>query len=250
LRVQISVVIITKNEEENLKRSLPKLYWCEDIVVVDDQSTDHTVSIAESFGCKVHRRVFDGFGRQKQFAVSQAQFQWVLNIDADEVLSDDLIEELKQLDLEHTQYSGFMIPIRHVFMGRVFKYGKESRYYHLRLFNKTKGSFNHAAVHEKVELSGPVKQLSNVILHYSYRDLDHYFQKFNTYTSVGAKKLKEQKKSRSLLLCLAAFPVYFVKHFFFYGNILNGRQGFIWSYLNAWYHTVKYLKLNELNQKK
>jgi glycosyltransferase involved in cell wall biosynthesis len=247
--VQISVVIITRNEEENLKKSLPKLHWCEDIIVVDDHSTDHTVSVAESFGCQVHRRTFDGFGTQKQFAVSRARFNWILNIDADEVLTDDLIEELKQLDLEKTGYSGFEIPVRHVFLGKIFRHGKESKYFHLRLFSREKGNFNSAAVHEKVEVKGKAGRLSNVILHYSYRDLDHYFIKFNQYTSVGAKKLKEQGKSRSLTGCLAAFPVYFIKHFLVYGNILNGRAGFIWSYLSAWYHTVKYLKLHELNHK-
>jgi glycosyltransferase involved in cell wall biosynthesis len=245
--VQVSVVIITKNEEENLRKSLPKLHWCEDIVVVDDNSNDRTISVAESFGCKVFSRSFDGFGTQKQFAVSKTRFRWVLNIDADEVMSDELIEEIKQLDLE-SRMAGYEIPIRHVFMGKVFKYGKESKYYHLRLFNKDKGNFNSATVHEKVIVDGGIQKLSNMILHYSYSDLDHYFRKFNQYTSIGARKLKEKNKSRSLLLCIAAFPLYFVKHFFFYGNILNGRTGFVWSYLSAWYHTVKYLKLYELNK--
>ncbi len=127
----ISVVIITKNEEENLRKSLPQLSWCEDIVVVDDNSSDQTVSVAESYGCQVHRRAFDGFGTQKQFAVSKTKFNWVLNIDADEVLTDDLVQELKQLDLSGDEPCGYMVPIRHVFMGKVFRHGKESRFFKL-----------------------------------------------------------------------------------------------------------------------
>jgi glycosyltransferase involved in cell wall biosynthesis len=248
--VQISVVIITKNEEENLRKSLPKLSWCEDIIVIDDNSTDQTIAVAESFGCRVFTRTLDGFGAQKQFAVSKTKFDWVLNIDADEVMSDDLVQEIQLLDLSRPVITGYQVPVRHVFMNRIFRYGKESKFYHLRLFNKRAGNFNAATVHERVEISGKQQKLHHVILHYSYKDLEHYFRKFNHYTSIGARKLKEKGKSRPLLLCIAGFPAYFIKHYLFYGNILNGAAGFTWSYLNAWYHTVKYLKLHELNQQK
>ncbi len=246
----VSTIIIAKNEAANLKLSLPQLKWCSDIVLIDDNSTDETLAIAESFGCRVFKRTFDGYGIQKQFAVSKAQNQWILNIDADEVLSDELVEEIAQLNLEDNEIVGYEIPIRHVFLGKVFKYGKESRFYHLRLFNKSKGNFDDAKVHEKVHLNGKVLKLQNVILHYSYKDLEHYFEKLNRYTSIGAAKLKENGKSRNLLLTVAGMPFYFIKHYFIYGNILNGKAGFIWSYLNAWYHVVKYLKLYELNSKK
>ncbi len=248
--LSISTIIIARNEAENLKISLPQLGWCKDIVLVDDNSTDNTVAVAEHFGCKVFKRTFDGYGTQKQFAASKAENNWILNIDADEVLSDELIEEIKQLNLEDTALAGFEIPIRHVFLNKVFLYGKESKFYHLRLFNRSAGNFNAAKVHEKVHLNGPVKQLKNVILHYSYKDLDHYFDKFNRYTSSGAIKLKEKGKSRNLFFTILGFPFYFIKHYFIYRNVLNGRAGFIWSYLNAWYHVVKYLKLHELNSKK
>ncbi|NQW42137.1 MAG: glycosyltransferase family 2 protein [Bacteroidetes bacterium] len=246
--MSISTIIIAKNEAENLKISLPKLHWCKDIVLVDDNSTDETIKIAEQFGCRVFTRIFDGFGTQKQFAVSQALNNWVLNIDADEVLTDELIEEIQILKLNN-EISGYELPIRHVFLDKIFKYGKESRYYHLRLFNKLEGNFDSASVHEKVILKGNVLKLQNVILHNSYKNLDHYFEKFNRYTSIGAEKLKEKGKSRNLLMSIVSFPIYFFKHYILYRNFLNGKAGFIWSYLNAWYHVVKYLKLNELNNK-
>jgi glycosyltransferase involved in cell wall biosynthesis len=247
--MQISVIIIAKNEAENLKRSLQKLHWCDDIVLIDDCSSDQTAEIAASFGAKVFQRAFDGFGTQKQFAVAQTQYPWVLNLDADEVMEDALIQEILALN-ESEEISAYELPIQHVFLGKVFKHGKESNYPHLRLFNKNKGNFNDAVVHEKVITSGKTLRLKGKALHYSYKNLEHYFQKLNSYTQAGAIKLKEKGKSRSLFLCILSFPIYFVKHYFVYGNILNGKEGFIWSYLNAWYHTVKYLKLYELNQKK
>jgi glycosyltransferase involved in cell wall biosynthesis len=247
--MQISVIIIAKNEAENLKRSLPKLHWCDDIVLIDDCSRDQTAEIAKSFGAKVFQRAFDGFGTQKQYAVAQSIHPWVLNLDADEVMDDALIDEILALK-ESEEVSAYQLPIQHVFLGKVFKHGKESNYPHLRLFNKQKGNFNDAVVHEKVITSGKTLRLKGKVLHYSYRNLEHYFQKFNSYTQAGAIKLKEKGKSRALILCILSFPIYFLKHYFAYGNVFNGKEGFIWSYLNAWYHTVKYLKLYELNQKK
>jgi glycosyltransferase involved in cell wall biosynthesis len=248
--MSISVIIIAKNEADNLQLSLPKLHWCDDIVLVNDNSTDNTLEIAEQFGCKIFNRAFDGFGTQKQYAVSKAAHQWILNIDADEVLSDELIKEILSIDFKNTATVGYTIPIRHVFLGKVFLHGKESNFKHLRLFNKLSGNFDDAKVHEKVRINGPISALKNVVLHYSYKDLKHYFDKFNQYTSIGAIKLKEKGKSRSLMLTVASFPFYFLKHFFVYRNFMNGKSGFIWSYLSAWYHVVKYLKLHELNSKK
>ncbi len=227
--MRISTIIIAKNEAENLKKSLPKLHWCDDIVVVDDFSTDDTVAIAKSFGAKVFSRNLDGFGTQKQFATAQTSNNWVLNIDADEVISDALIDEIKSIDLENTIYDGFEIPIRHVFLGKPFKYGKESKFMHLRFFNKQKGGFDDAKVHEKVTLRGKVSNFQQVILHYSYANLEQYFTKLNKYTSIGAEKLFEKGKKRKVVFTICSFPFYFIKHFLFYGNILNGKEGFIWS---------------------
>jgi glycosyltransferase involved in cell wall biosynthesis len=247
--VRVSVVIIAKNEADNLRLSLPRLHWCDEIIVVDDNSIDNTAEVAKEFGAKIFQRTFDGFGTQKRFAVAKANNDWVLNIDADEVLSDALIAEIQQL--EATQNcNAYNIPIRHVFLGRIFMHGKESAYKHLRLFNKQYGNFDEAEVHEKVQVSGSILNLKEVILHYSYKNLSHYFTKFNQYTDIGAQKLKAKGKTRSLIGCILGFPVYFIKHYFVYRNFLNGWQGFVWSYLNAWYHTVKYLKLYTLNQQK
>ncbi|MEZ4803955.1 MAG: glycosyltransferase family 2 protein [Bacteroidia bacterium] len=245
--MKISVVIIAKNESENLKLSLSKLDWCDDIVLVDDFSSDDTKSVAESHGAIVYQRKLDDFGLQKQFAVSKAKHNWILSIDADEILSDNLISEIKQLNLE-SEITAYNIPRQHVFLGKIFKYGKESKMLIIRLFNKKFGNFNSSSVHEKVETKGKVSNLKNSILHYSYRDLDQYFEKFNVYTSRGAQLLKNKGKNRPFLLIVLLFPIYFLKHYLIYGNFLNGKEGFVWSYLSAWYHTVKYLKLSELNK--
>lgn len=246
--MRISAVIIAKNEGYNLRKSLPKLSWCDEIIVVDDNSTDDTVEVALSFACKVYTRTFDGFGTQKRFGISHAVNDWILNIDADEVLSDELILEIQQTK-EGMDIQAYELLIRHVFLGKVFNYGKESGYPHLRLFNRLYGNFDEATVHEKVHIEGKIARLRGLVMHHSYRDLNHYFEKFNRYTEIGAEKLAAQGKKRSLIACMASFPLYFFKHFFLYRNFMNGWQGFVWSYLNAWYHTVKYLKLYAKNHR-
>jgi glycosyltransferase involved in cell wall biosynthesis len=245
--VNVSAVIIAKNEDINLLKSLPKLHWCDEIVVVVDNQNDTSIPIAESFGAIIKFNTFETFGKQKQFAVNQAKNQWVLSLDADEILTDELIAEISNLDLLKIDFSGFEIPRTHVFMGKTFQYGKESNDYILRLFNKNAGQFDEAQVHEKVIINGKIQRLNNKILHYSYENLQHYFTKFNIYTSQGALKLFEKGKKRMLIACFLSFPLYFFKHYFLYLNILNGWQGLVWSHLSAWYHTVKYLKLYELN---
>lgn len=170
----LSTVIITFNEAHNLERTLSKLTWCDEIIVVDSGSTDGTLEICASFGCKIFHRAFDGYGPQKQYAMSLAKNKWVLCLDADEVLTDALVTELQQ-EMQDPQFDGYLIPLTLVFLGREFKYGSEAWKYFLRLFNKELGNFDDSMVHEKVVLDGRKKKLVNHILHYSYRNISHYF---------------------------------------------------------------------------
>ncbi len=244
----LSTVIITCNEENNLRRSLPQLTWCDEIIVVDSGSTDNTLEVCKKFGCKIFHRQFDGYGAQKQFAVSLAKNKWILCLDADEVLSDELVEEMKE-EMKHPEADGYLIPMTFVFMGKKFRYGKEAWRYFLRLFNKEAGNFNDLKVHEKIVLRGQQKKLKNNILHYSYRSITQYFAKFNKYSSYGAEMACQQGKTRSLLMVVLAIPLNFLKYYFLELNMLNGVSGFYWSVFNAFYHFVKYIKIRELDAK-
>ena len=240
----LSTVIITCNEEHNLRRSLPKLTWCDEIIVVDSGSTDNTLDICKKFGCKTYHRKFDGYGSQKQYAVSLARNKWVLCLDADEVLSDELVKEIQE-ELEHPSAEGYLIPLTFVFMGKQFRYGKEAWRYFLRLFNKEAGNFDDRKVHEKIILEGTQQKFKNNILHYSYQNISQYFNKFNKYSSYGAEIACRQGKNRSVFMIVLAVPLNFLKYYFLELNILNGLSGFYWSAFNAFYHFVKYIKIRE-----
>ncbi len=246
--VKVSAVIITYNEEKVLRRTLSRLYWCNEIIIVDSHSTDNTVSIAREFGCKVYTRTFDGYGSQKKFAVAQASNDWILCVDADEVLSAELVQEIKDTLTEDTQYAGFSIPMNLVFLNKEFVHGKESGRHFLRLFNKQKGGFTDAKVHEGIELQGPVKRLQGYIKHYSYTSLHQYMEKCNKYSSFSADMAYNKGKNKSLLVIIMALPFNFFKYYILERNFMNGSKGFYWSALSSYYHFMKYLKLKELQQ--
>ncbi len=125
--IKVSAVIITCNESRNIARTLSKLYWCDEIVIVDSYSTDNTVAICEEFGCRIFSKTFEGYGPQKKYAVAMAKNDWVLCIDADEVLSDALILEIRaELD-SNPPFVAYELPMNLVFLNKEFRYGKESR---------------------------------------------------------------------------------------------------------------------------
>ena len=239
---RVTAVLITLNEELNLKRTLPQVSWCDEIIVVDSGSTDNTVQLCRNFGCKVVHRAFDGYGSQKKYAVSLSRNNWILSLDADEVLSDELVDEIKN-EMIAPKAAGYLLPMNLVFLGKEFTFGKESNRFFLRLFNKQLGNFNDLKVHEGIELIGEKIKFKNKILHYSYQDISQYFKKLNTYSSFGAKLAFEKGKNKSVFTIISTIPLNFIKYYLLHGNILNGANGFYWSVFNTYYHLVKYLKI-------
>ncbi|MGB5892550.1 MAG: glycosyltransferase family 2 protein [Ignavibacteriaceae bacterium] len=249
---KISCVIITFNEEENIRKALNSVKWCDDIVVVDSGSKDKTIEICEEYNCRIYEKEFNGYGEQKRFAVSLASNDWILSIDADEVVSDELCDEIKKIfNDDEIKFNGFFLSRSLIFLGKYFKYGRESREYFLRLFNKNYGNFSSNKVHEKVKLKGDTQKLNGTLHHYSYTNIEQYFNKFNSYTTKAAQVLfDEGNKGRSVAAIVLGFPVYFFKNYFIYRNFLNGTQGFLWALFSSLYPVIKYFKLWALWNKK
>jgi len=249
--VNVSAVIITLNEEAIIGEAISRLWWCDEIIVIDSGSTDKTVEICEQHGCSVYFRAFNGFGEQKNYGVSKAKNDWILCIDADEILTEPLIDEIRtELSQSQIEYAAFTMPRNLVFMNKVFGHGKESKSSLIRLFNKTRGGWDGAVVHEKVCVEGAVKKLENKILHYSYHDYSQFLGKINLYSSLGSRKLLEKKSNKGKALVVLAIPFNFFKYYIIDRNFLNGYRGFVWATFNTFYHFVKYLKLGELKRAK
>lgn len=257
----LSVTIIVKNEEKNILRCLESVKpVAGEIIVVDSMSTDQTASICRSFGCRVFQREFDGYGSQKQFAVDQATNDWILSIDADEVISDELRRELiamfglqshKVTESElaiSTSPSGYRIPFSLCFMGRIMKHSGVGNEFHLRLFDRRKGRFTTVPVHEGIEITGNTSELKGRIIHYSYRDISHHLGKINIYTSQAADGNLSRGKSYPRIWVGLKFPFSFFSFYFLKGGILDGYPGFMWSFMAAVYATLKIAKTVELKE--
>ena len=245
----LSVVIITKNEEKNILRCLESVKWADQIVLVDSQSTDRTVEIANEYGAKIISPEWQGYGPAKKAGVDSADHDWVLSLDADEVLSESLIEEIKDLLSKDNLADGYYIPRKTNFIGKWINHCGWYPDYVLRLFDRRQGNFNLAVVHEAVIIEGRTEKLKHDMLHYSYPDLEEYFNKFNRYTTIGAEQLHRQGKKAGFFHVAIKPPIAFIKHFIIKAGFLDGLEGFLVSFLSATAVMVKYGKLYRLNKK-
>ena len=249
-RPPVSAVIITRDAERLLGQVLAALAWCDEILVVDSGSRDRTIDIATRAGARLLQHEFEGYGPQKAWAVGQAKHDWVLVVDADEVVTPELRREIEQrLERDAGAYAGYEIPISLVFLGRLMRHGGEYKMRHLRLYDRRRGNYNQNRVHERVELNGPVTRLDEQILHDSYGSIEAYFEKFNDYTTAGAMELQAKGKTASVATIALRFPATFVRQYFLRGHILNGYPGLVWSLFSAFYPVVKYAKLRELERR-
>jgi glycosyltransferase involved in cell wall biosynthesis len=247
MKTQISVFIIAYNEENIIGKCLEKLDFAAEIIVVDSGSTDKTVEICNKFGAKVIFNKFENYGIQKQFALNQTSNDWVLSLDADEVLSNELISEIKNLDL-NKEFSGYKIPRTHIFLNKVFKYGSENKKPILRFFNKKQGNFEQNKVHEIINVDGKIGLLKNEILHYTVSDIATAARKNLNYALLSGEFNAEKGKKSSILKSIFKIPYEFVRIYFIQLNFMNGYQGFVWSFFCSFGSFIKYAKLYELNK--
>jgi glycosyltransferase involved in cell wall biosynthesis len=254
-RSTLSVAIVTLNEADNLARTLASVRFAEEIVVVDSGSTDRTVEIASSFGAKVFSEPWKGFALQKNFAIDQCVGTWVLSLDADEELTDELQAEIRgmlEADAQMTpQVDGYQLRLRHVFLGRWMRYGGYYPDMKLRLFRRVASTglahFTDRPVHESVAVAGRVEVMKNDFLHHGYPDLEIYLEHMNRYSTLGAQIIAAKGKiSRSwpaFLWNVVLVPkLTFVWNYFFRLGFLDGREGLLLHLYHSAYISWKYAK--------
>ncbi len=241
---RLSVVIITKNEEEDIGSCLESVKWADEIIVVDSSSDDGTVEICRRYGSKVFETKYEGYAKKKNFAIEEATGEWVLSLDADERISPELAEEIKEVLRGNGKDDGYLIPMKFYFFGHWMRYGGLYPKHHLRLFKKEKGRFEERAVHEGVKVKGRVGYLRNPMFHYSYKNLDDYLQKFDRYSTLDALD-KAGKQRHGRWYPFLRLPGEFILTYFIRQGFRDGFPGLLYSVLNAFYVFVKYVKLWE-----
>jgi glycosyltransferase involved in cell wall biosynthesis len=288
--LSLSVVIITKNEEANLARTLQSVAWADEIVIVDSGSTDRTREIAESFHAKFFVEAWKGFAAQKNSALQKAGGDWILSLDADEELEPALADEIRQTLSASPSAAGFWIPRKNFFLGRWIRHGGFYPDPKLRLFRRGAGKFQDRLVHEDIQLSGPTAKLKNHLLHHAYPTLETYLEHMNRYSSLGAemmltrvvREMTEAKRAReatispqvartldqvnneikrirpeaqslvdfSFLDIVIRPRLTFFYNYILRGGFLDGREGLLLHLYHANYVSWKYAKAWELNHRR
>jgi glycosyltransferase involved in cell wall biosynthesis len=243
----ISVYIICFNEEENIRDCLESVKWADEIIVVDADSTDKTVEICKDYTDKVFIHPFSDYCSQKNLALSKCSGEWVLSIDADERVTDELAEEIKGVVLEK-KWSGYLIPRKSYYLNRWIRYSNWYPDAKLRLAKRGLCRWEGEGLHERLVVEGRVRRLKSELLHYSYRSISEHIKRMDRYTEISAEEMK-RKGRRFRLLDLTFRPLWnFFKHYFIKLGFLDGVPGFVIAAM-AFYHTfLKYIKLYEIER--
>jgi glycosyltransferase involved in cell wall biosynthesis len=243
----LSVIVITHNEEKNIEVCLQSVAWAREIIVVDSQSTDRTVELAKTFTKKIFIKEWMGYAGAKNFALDNATFDWILWLDADERVTPELASEIKSIVHNNAyDYTGFEVARRAYFLGKWIKHCGWYPGYVVRLFKRVKVRFNDSRVHEKVDINGTIGRLKHDLLHYTDDTLYHYLEKFNMYTTLAAADMKQAGKRFSLYDIIVRPPFLFFKMYIIRRGFLDGMHGLVLAMLSASYVFVKYAKLREL----
>jgi glycosyltransferase involved in cell wall biosynthesis len=232
----ISVIMIARDEAARIAAALASVRWAGEIVVVDAESTDGTAEIARGLGARVVTRPWTDFADQRNAALREATGEWILSLDADEIVSPELAAEIAAVVGAFDPARGYLIPFRNYLGARWMKFGGLYPDYHLRLFRREGATFE-GAVHERVQVPGPIGRLRHPIEHRTYADRADLFRKVRRYAPVEGKARAARNTTRSTVLpaLLARVPYRFVRTLFFQAGWRDGADGWVHAWALALY---------------
>lgn len=252
--MQLSAIIITRNEQYNIEGCLKSLDFADECIVLDNASTDNTVQLARSLGASVHVMPdWPGFGRQKNRALALAQHEWVLSIDADERVTTELRNAILVAIKNPNGIDCFSISRSSWFCGRFIRHSGWSPDYVARLFRKGTAKFSDDLVHERLLHHGVEKRLNGVLLHYSFRSFSDVLQKVDQYSTASAKQAHERGQHASIFTALGHGIWSFIRVYFLKFGFLDGAHGLalaISSAEGSYYRYLKLWQMTEMNKLK
>ncbi|MGO8789590.1 MAG: glycosyltransferase family 2 protein [Terriglobia bacterium] len=245
----ISATIITHNEEANIAGAIRSLSCADEIVVIDSDSTDGTREIAAGLGARVITHHFAGFAAQKNVATSHAQHDWILSLDADEELDGNAQAAVLEWKRCEPFATGYQFARRAQYLGRWILHSGWYPDYKLRLFDRRRGSWQGAYVHESVVVKGPVATLPGEILHYTCNTLEEHLQRIEFYTDLAAKEMFERGETVGLVRRVLSPPWVFVNTYLLRLGVVDGIPGYLIAKMAARYVRRKYAKLEEMQRR-
>ena len=245
----VSCVIITKNEETNIEDCLRSVYgWADEIIVVDDESIDRTVGLARKYTKKLFSRRMDVEGQHRNWAYAQARNDWVFSLDADERATPELKDEITQVLGKQTEYTGFTIPRRNLLGNYWLKWGGQYPAAQLKLFKKGRFRWEDVQVHPRAFLDGKCGHLNKDIIHYSWRDFAHFFDKVNSQSTLEARKWIYTKRKMSLTHAFWRAADRFFRKFIRKKGYKDGFYGFIAAFADSIYQIQSFAKYWEMKK--
>lgn len=244
--VDVSVLILARNEKQNIVDCINSCSFAKEIIVIDDNSTDETPELARELGARVINRAMNGdWGGQQTFAIQQASFPWIFFIDADERCTPELAKQIEAA-VEKNEQVAYWVQRKNKFHFNEATHGVLRPDFVCRLM-PTKDSYVEGYVHPAIITPYPNKKLSGFMYHYTYDNWPQYFNKFNNYTTLAAEKYKKAGKGCSFFGDIVLRPLWaFIKVYFLQGGILDGKMGWILSVNHYFYTMTKYVKLYHL----
>jgi glycosyltransferase involved in cell wall biosynthesis len=243
--MQISATIVTLNEERNIARAIESLRCADEVVVVDSGSTDQTREIAMRLGARVIEEHWRGYARQKNFAAGAASNDWILSIDADESLTEELAAEILTLKKTGARFDGYSFPRLARYLGRWIRHSGWYPDRKLRLYDRGKAEWVGEYVHESVRVKGTTGELQGNLLHYTCGSLSEHLRTLDRYTSLAARELVAQKRPVTIRR-LTVDPAWtFFRTYVLQRGFLDGRQGLAIAWMAALYTFLKYAKACE-----
>jgi glycosyltransferase involved in cell wall biosynthesis len=241
-REPVSVIVTTYNEARNIEDCLESVGWADEVLVVDSYSTDDTLELARKYPVQILEREYFGSAAQKNWSMDQVKHNWVLILDADERVPEELAREILSLAAEGPKFNGYYIRRRNILLDRTIRHSGWSTDKVIRFFDKGKGRYPNRRVHTDLDISGPIPTLRNPLIHYTYRDFDQYFEKLLNYAEWGAAQGFREGR-RVGFMAVAGRPFWrFVRTYIFQLGFLDGLHGLAVCGLQSVAVFLKYLR--------
>ena len=246
--MKISAAVITFNAADALDRCLASLAFADEVVVLDQGSTDHTAEVCARHGAKLHQTEWLGFGRTKGKAAALCRNTWVLSIDSDEEATPELAAAIAALPAAPAE-AAFAVNRLSRFLGRWIRHAGWHPEYVVRLFDRKRAGFDDEPVHESVRVNGPVGRLPGLLHHYTYETMEQYIGKLDRYTTLAAQRLHAQGRRCSPWGAVARSQAAFWRMWLLKGGLLDGGAGTVLCLSSAFYVLSKYVKLWQLGRR-
>jgi len=245
---RVTALVTVYNQKERIKRCIDSVLWADEVLVVDSFSDDGTVDILRSYEkVRLFQHKYRNAAEQKNYALKLVKTEWVLVVDADEWLSDGLVEAVRRV-MQEGRHNGYRVRRRTYFLGRLIRFCGWQFDYPLRLFRTSAGRYDGRRVHADVVLEGSCGRIDAPIFHETCSDLDEYFGKFPRYTRLAAEDAAERGMRPSLFNLLIRPAARFIRQYILQLGFLDGKEGLILCGLSAFSAFVKYARLHSLRR--